>query len=94
MISLWVRAIKKQRIVRSEMIEMTDDLQADVGEALARMDLPRPLFLGKHDREWAQFQQTAFLKDHFVEAIPYDKIEIERVDSEAKKAKSQDPRNG
>ena len=94
MTRLWARAIKKHRIARSETVEMTDNLMDDIGELMRIMDLPRPLWLGKHEREWEQFGQTSFTKDHFVESIAYDKIEIERIDPDAKKKKSQDPRNG
>lgn len=94
MIQIWARAIRKHRIERSETIEVSGDLQHDIGELMNRMDLPRPLFLSKHERDWTQFGQTAFTRDHFVETIPYDKIEIEQIDSDAKKKRSQDPRNG
>lgn len=94
MTQLWARAIKKNRIVRSETIPLEDDLMEMLGQLLALMDLPRPLFLGKHEREWTQFGQTSFNSDHFVESIPYDKIEIERIDPEEKKKRSKDPRNG
>ncbi len=93
MIQLWARIIHKHRIARSETIEMRGDLTETLGELCMRMDIPRPLFLGKHEREWAQFQQTAFTKEHFVESVPFDRLEIEQFDSEAKKKKSQDPRN-
>lgn len=94
MIMLWARAIKKTRIVRSETVELGDDLMEAIGALCMLLDIPRPLFLSKHEREWAQFQQTTFTKDHFIESIPYDKIEFEQFDPNAKKKKSQDPRNG
>lgn len=94
MTQLWVRAIKKHRIARSETIELGDNLMEALGALCIRMDLPRPMILGKHEREWAQFGLTSFTKDHFVEAIPYDRIEVEQIDTEAPKKKSQDPRNG
>lgn len=91
---LWTRAIKKHRIVRSETTPMEDGLTAALEVLCAKLDIPRPMFLGKHEREWAQFGQTAFTKDHFVESIPFDKIEIEQYDPDIKKQRSQDPRNG
>lgn len=94
MLQLWVRMIRKHRIIRSETAPFDGDLQETLGELCTRMDIPRPLFLGKHEREWAQFGQTAFSKDHFVESVPFDKLEIEQIDPDAKKKKSQDPRNG
>lgn len=91
---LWVRAIRRNSIIRSETIALDGDLLDTIGLLLNRLDLPRPMFLGKHEREWAQFGMTTFTKDHFVEHIPYDKIEIEQFDPNEKKKRSQDPRNG
>lgn len=95
MTQLWARAIRKQRIVRSETAPLErDDLQAALDELCTKLDLPRPMLLGKHEREWAQFGLTSFTADHFVEHIPYDRLEVERIDADAKKKRSQDPRNG
>lgn len=93
MIQLWARIIHRHRISHSETIELQGDLMDALGELCIRMDIPRPLFLGKHEREWEQFQQTAFTKDHFVESVSFDRLEIELFDSDAKRKKSQDPRN-
>lgn len=93
MARLWARMIEKHRIVRSEMVDL-DNMMDALHELCVKMDIPRPLFLSKHQREWDQFQQTSFLKDHFVEAVTFDKLEIERVDTDAPQKKSKDPRNG
>lgn len=96
MTSLWVREIRRHRIVRSETAPLADDasLLDVLGALCARMDVPRPLFLAKHAREWAQFGQTFFSPEHFVESVSFDRLEIERIDPDAKKARSSDPRNG
>lgn len=94
MVRLWARMIKKHRIIRSETVELTEDIHQAIGELCAVMDISRPMFLGKHQREWEHFQQTSFTGEHFVEPVFFDKLEIERIDSEAPKKKSKDPRNG
>lgn len=94
MLRLWARTVKKNRIARSETVDMPGDLMEALGEVCALMDIPRPMWLAKHEREWDQFRQTAFTKDHFVESVPFDKLEIEQFDPDEKKKKSQDPRNG
>ncbi len=94
MTKLWARAILKHRIARSETVEFTGDLTQAVHELCQKLDISRPLFLQKHEREWRDFQQTSFTRDHFVESIPFDKIEIERIDTDAPRKKSMDPRNG
>ena len=94
MARLWARIIAKHRIVRSETVDLMDDLSNALHELCSKMDIPRPLFLSKHQREWDLFQQTSFSKDHFVESVTFDKLEIERIDADAPKKKSKDPRNG
>ncbi|MCL1963945.1 MAG: hypothetical protein FWF69_02655 [Firmicutes bacterium] len=90
---LWVREIKKQRIARSETIALGNDVIAALGSLCAKLDIPRPLWLEKHTREWEQFGQTSFSKDHFMESVSFDRLEIESFDPDAKKKKSRDPRN-
>lgn len=87
MIELWARAIRKNRIARSVTVPFDGDLTEALGEIATQLDISRPMFLGKHEREWAQFGQTSFSKDHFVDPIAYDKIEIELIDPDAKKKK-------
>lgn len=94
MTQLWARGIKKHRIVRSETVELGNDVMEALGELCKLLDISRPMFLGKHEREWEQFGMTSFTKDNFADTIPFDKLEIERIDPDAKKKKSQDPRNG
>jgi len=86
--------VAKHRIIRSETVELTDDFLEALHDVCFQMDIPRPLLLEKHRREWDQFSQTSFSKDHFVEAVAFDKLEIERIDEDAQKRKSKDPRNG
>lgn len=59
----------------------------------ARRDIARPLWLDKHLKEWARFQRTAFLPEHFVEDVRFDRLEIEFLPDDGKVRKSQDPRN-
>jgi len=94
MARLWVREIRKQRIARSETVDLGEDLMAALGAVCVKLDIPRPIWLEKHAREWSQFGQTSFSKDHFVEGVSFDKLEIESFDPDAKRKKSQDPRNG
>ena len=93
MAQLWARMVKKNRIIQSETIPF-EDLYDSLGEICRKLDIPRPIFLTKHEKEWREFQQTSFTAYDFVEAIAFDKLEIEHIDLGAPKKKSQDPRNG
>ena len=94
MARLWARIIVKHRIERQATAPCTPD---NVGDALTELchefDIPCPLWLRKHENEFEAFRHTAFLPEHFMEDVPFQKLEIEYLDDENKKRKSNDPRN-
>ena len=93
--ALWVKEIRHHRIDRQATAPCTrDDPQDALAEACRELDIPTPLWLDKHQREWDEFGMTRFLPDAFFESVPFDRLEIEYIDPDAKKRKSQDPRNG
>jgi len=93
--AVWVRAIRHSKIAKHDT-EPCD--HEDVLEALyavcQRMDLARPLWLPKNQREWDEFSQTRFLPSQFMESVPFDRLEIEFINPKAEKKRSTDPRNG
>ena len=91
---LWVRLVKNHRIVRHEAAPCAwgDEQQALV-EMCREMDVPAPMWLGKHEFEFESFRHTAFTKDHFIEDVSFDRMEIEFLDDDGKRRKSSDPRN-
>lgn len=92
--ALWVRTIRHQRMDK-QVVEPCDrfDPQDALGEACHKLDIAKPLWLDKNQREWDEFGQTRFLPDAFMESVPFDRLEIEFIDPDAKKRKSSDPRN-
>ena len=60
-------------------------------EACRALDVPRPIWLPKNEREFSSFRMTAFTQDHFVEEIHFERMEIEFIDDVRRKSK--DPRN-
>ncbi len=93
--ALWVKEIRHHRIDRQATAPCTrDDPQDALAEACRELDIPKPLWLDKHQREWDEFGMTRFLPDAFFESVPFERLEIEYIDPDAKKRKSQDPRNG
>lgn len=94
MARLWARIIVKHRIERQSTAPCAPD---DVGEVLTEIcrefDIPNPLWLDKHVREFDAFRHTAFLPEHFMEDVPFQRLEIEYLDDEGKKRHSNDPRN-
>ena len=94
MARLWVRIIEKHRIARQATAPCTP---SDAAEALAEVchdfDIPCPLWLHKQEHEFEAFRHTAFLPEHFMEDVPFDRLEIEYLDDTGKKRRSNDPRN-
>lgn len=94
MARLWARIIVKHRIAQQATVPCSVD---GVGDALTELcrefDIPCPLWLNKHENEFEAFRHTAFLPEHFMEDVPFQKLEIEYLDDEGKKRISNDPRN-
>jgi hypothetical protein len=89
-----MRIIKKHRIDRQYVGPCAPGGEKEALIALCREgDLPVPMWLEKHEREFERFRRTAFLPDHFVEEVRFERMEIEFLEDEAKSHLSRDPRN-
>ena len=83
---LWVQLIKHHKMAENETIECAwGDQQQALIELCREMDVPAPMWLSKHEFEFEQFRHTAFTKDHFVEDLPFDRMEVEFIDPDRKK---------
>ena len=92
--ALWVRTIKHHRMDLQAVKPCTrDDPQEALEEACHALDLPKPIWLPKNQRAWDEFGQTRFLPDAFLEHVDFQRLEIEYIDPDAKKRRSNDPRN-
>ena len=54
-------------------------MEAAFLELCRRFDVQRPLHLPKHNREFEKFGRTAYTREHFTEAIAFDRLEIELI---------------
>jgi len=92
--ALWIRTIRHQKIDRQVTVPCArPDPQDALETACHQLDLPKPIWLDKNQREWDEFGQTRFLPDAFFESVPFQRMEIEYIDPDAKKKKSTDYRN-
>ena len=92
--ALWVKTIRKHHIDLQTTVPCgRDDPREALREACHELDLPEPLWRDKNGREWETFGMTRFLQDAFFETVPFERLEIEYIDPDAPKKKSQDPRN-
>lgn len=81
-----MRLMHKTRIERDVTVACApDDWQAALETACHDLDVPRPMVLPRHERDWDQFTQARFLPEHFVEAVGFDRMEVEFIDPDRKK---------
>lgn len=82
---VWVTLIKKHKRIK-EFVAKTnwdeDDsrqqlLEQAMEQALPVLDLPQPIVLSKHLREFTDFGRTQFTAIDFVESIPGDALVFE-----------------
>ena len=91
---LWVRTIRAHRIDRQTVEPCTrSDPREALENACHKLDIARPLWLEKNERDWEAFGQTRFNADAFLESIDFDRMEIEYIDPDAPKSRRRDPRN-
>ena len=92
---LWVRSMRGQRILGNETADCDPEApQQALQELCRRLDIPRPLWLGKHQKEYDSFRRTAFTQDHFMEPIAFSRLEIELIlPDEQRAAQRRSPRN-
>lgn len=94
MTRLWIRLIRDHRISVQATAPCVPGEEKDVLIELCKQeDLPCPLWLSKHEKEYASFRRTFFRPEHFIEEVDFDRLEIEFLDDTDKKHKSEDPRN-
>ena len=94
MARLWARVIVRHRIQRQATVDCTfDGAQDAMTELCHELDIARPLWLNKHEKEFQEFRHTAFLPEHFMEDVRFDRLEIEFLEDEGHARSSRDPRN-
>ena len=94
MARLWAKIIIKHRISKQDTMPCVwGGAEEALTELCREFDIPCPIWLGKHEREFDEFRRTVFLPEHFMETVPFDKLEIEFLDDTDRKRRSSDPRN-
>jgi len=94
MARLWARIIIKNRIHKQATVNAAfEDVDDALTELCRDFDIPKPLWLNKHDREFEEFRRTAFLPEHFMEEVPFQRLEIEYLEDDNRTRRSNDPRN-
>ena len=83
---IWVRLMRKTKIDRDVTVPGTqEEWREALEKACHDMDVPHPVLLPRHERDWAEFSQARFLRDQFMEDVPFDRMEVEFIDPDKKK---------
>ena len=92
---LWVKIIARQKVQRDVVVPLDDqDWQDVLVTACHQLDVSVPIVLPRHAQDMQSFNQARFLPDHFIDAVPFQRLEVETFDENQPKRRSQDPRNG
>ena len=81
---IWAKTLTRQKIqsevVREFALARPSDIEGWMSvlhELCQALDLSRPVVLEKHVRELEVFHHTQFRQSDFMEAVPFDRFEIE-----------------
>lgn len=85
---LWVRLMKRHRVEKDALIECEhDEAEEALRELLPKLDLSQPMWLPRHQQDWAEYSLTRFLPEHFVDNVGFDYMEVSYIFPEEKKAR-------
>ena len=91
---LWVRLMKKPRVAKSAVAPCRrDDPQEALRQILPGLDLSQPVWLPRHQADWDEYAMTRFRAGDFIDAFPYDSMELSYIypEDEKRPARRRDP---
>ncbi len=88
---IWAKIIQGERITQSTLYQVQgvfdlSKLTHYLTDICLSFDIPRPIILNKHYRQFNNFNYTFFKPDDFVESVDFDKFIIEIAQSKNKKS--------
>ena len=91
---LWIRLMKGHKCLRDAVLPSgREDPREALQQALPELDVSQPLWLPIHQADWAEYALTRFLPEHFVDSVPFDRMEISYIapPEDAKPARRRSP---
>lgn len=89
MFRLWGKLYKNNKIIQDTVIcndEINLSTEKKIDQALYEIcmlfDLQKPIWLKDSLKDFKQFRRTSFRKDHFIEQIDFDYLEIEIIEED------------
>ncbi len=82
MIKIWGKTLKKNKIMKSHMVQkdgiLTESVVFDCVDTICKeFDIARPIMLDKHRKDMHEFFLMRFFPDDFIEKVDFEKFEIE-----------------
>ena len=82
MIRIWARTVADEKITRSYIYESIDNFEEDklylhLERICHELDIPTPVILKSHIKNYVDFNNSVFLARDFVESIDFEKFIIE-----------------
>lgn len=83
MIKIWARTLIDNKLINSYIYESDEDFVIDnfekyVQEICYHMDIPNPIILIKHIKNYIIFNHAIFEKEDFVEKIYFDRLFLQK----------------
>ncbi len=87
--SIWVREIKRNKIIKDITTPCPNgDWETALVNACRALDIAVPLMVKRHHKDFEDFRQVRFLPEHFLESVPFDRLEVEFFDPDDRKMPS------
>ena len=82
MFKIYAKLITNNKVVSDYVYELKNDFSISdffeyLQEICGHFDVPTPILLTKHIKNFLIFDNTIFTQEDFVESFPYDKLMIE-----------------
>lgn len=92
MVRIWGQLKVREKIAKDTVAVFENGALPDIHEAVdllcRQLDIPRPVVLSKHEREYGNFSRTVFSPDDFIEQIPFHRFEVEVLKDKTKQRRS------
>ena len=96
MLKIWGKLMKHHLIVRDAVLEYDSEksraevVKESLTDFAIALDIARPVWLPKNEKELSRFIVTTFYPDQFMEAVEFDCLVMEIISEEKKAPKSID----
>lgn len=94
MIKIWGKLIKNHKIIKDAVLEYKESgsrsemVKLSLNDFALELDIARPIWLPKNEKDLSQFIVTTFFADQFLEGVDFDSFVIEIISQDKKKQKT------